>query len=253
MQAQETRAEGAAACLQRANYYRFLGRLLYEELTDELIADLAVSLTVVGLEDGMDELDRALAIANNKMSKYVQRANADTKTESKCDYARIFLGAGSVSKVPVSPFESVYTSADRLLMQDARDELCKLYQAEGIAIQDAYNMPEDHIAFVFQFMGHLLDKQAQAIEAADDQAADDAGDQARELMAKHIANWATRFAEEAMPKAHTSFYQGLLQCIDAWTRIECRSYGLDLDAIVSEQLEKITEEQRRRAREAVAA
>lgn len=252
----ETRAIGAAdasMCMQRANYYRFLGRLLYEELTEELIAELADSLAVIPLDDAMSEHERAFAIGTNKMAKYAQRANPDTKTESRCDYARVFLGAGSVSKMPVSPYESVYTSVDRLLMQDSRDKVCELYRAHNIAIQDSYNMPEDHIAFIFQFMGRLLDKEAQALEARNAQTAAEAHEQAKTFVAEHIANWVTRFCEEATPKAHTSFYQGLLQCIDAWTRLECELYGLDLDAIVKATIAKIREEQRRRAREAVAA
>ncbi len=253
MQLDELCAVDSAMCRQRANYYRFLGRLLYEELTDELMTQLAESLAVIPLADDAPKQERDFAIGNNKMVKYLQRANADTKTESKCDYARIFLGAGSVSKVPVSPFESVYTSADRLLMQDARDGLCKLYQAEGIAIQDRFNMPEDHIAFIFQFMGHLLDKEADAMEADEAAEAEAADEHCCEFLRDHIANWVTRFADEAMPKAHTAFYQGLLQCVDAWVRIECQACGLDLDAIVASQVEKIAEEQRRRISEAVAA
>lgn len=227
--------------------------MLYEELTEELIEELANSLTVTPLDDSMSETERALAIGMNKMAKYVKRANADTKTESKCDYARIFLGAGSVSKMPVSPYESVYTSPDRLLMQDSRDELCKLYRAESLAINDSYNMPEDHIAFEFQLMAHLLDKEAEALSADNEDKSLQTGKATSGFMEQHIANWVTRFCKEAMPKARTSFYQGVLQCIDAWTRLECELYGIDLDAVIKATVEKIREEQRRRAREAAVA
>ena len=253
MRQNPTDFDDAGACRQRANFYRFLGRLLYEELTDELIKELADSLTVVPLDSNMSETERTMAIGMNKMTKYVKHANADTKTESKCDYARIFLGAGSVSKMPVSPYESVYTSPDRLLMQDSRDELCKLYRTEGLAINDSYNMPEDHIAFEFQLMAHLLDKEAKALSASNESESQQAGKATAGFVEQHIANWVTRFCEEAMPKARTSFYQGVLQCIDAWTRLECKLYEIDLDAVIKATVEKIREEQRRRAHEAAVA
>lgn len=240
---QETQA---AACVERANYYRFLARLLYEELNDELIAELAEGLEVVKLPQDENDIERNLAIGMNKMAKYAQRATKDTKTESKCDYARVFLGAGQVKKMAVSPYESVYTSPDRLLMQDARDDVFNLYREEHIAISDGYNMPEDHIAFLFQFAAHLLTKQADALDAGDAVRAEAYEAKATSFVSKHLADWVTRFCDEAAPSAKTAFYQGLLQCVDAWVRLECRLYGLDIEAIVEETLESIEEARRMR-------
>lgn len=242
----EDQIAAASACTERANYYRFLARLLYEELTTELIDELAQGLSILPLPEEEESTDRALAIGMNKMAKYAQRANKDTITESKCDYARIFLGAGQVKKLAVSPYESVYTSPDRLLMQDARDAVFKLYRAESIAIADSYNMPEDHIAFLFQFAGHLLDKQAEGILANDAKADERYEKLAREFVADHLADWVTRFCDEAMPSAKTSFYQGLLQCVRAWVVLECELYELDIDQIIDETLASIEEQRRMR-------
>lgn len=212
--------EMAQACSERAGFYRFLSRLYYKELDEQLMEQLAETFTVLPLDDEMSETERTFARGCNKMVRYIEQRTADTLTESRCDFARVFLGAGSVTDDPVSPFESVYTSEDHLLMQGSRDEMFRILIAAGLNIKDDFNMPEDHISFEFQYLAHLLDVLAQAAASEDVEETRAAQADSREFFRAHIDDWVSRFCETADALAKTSFYRGLIECTAAWVSME---------------------------------
>lgn len=231
-------SEQAQICRTRAGYYQFLARLFYEELTDEFIDQFVESQTVLPLDPAASESEHAFAQGTNRMVKYLTRRTPDTLAHTRCDFARIFLGAGSVTKVPVSPFESVYANEGRLIMQGSRDAACALYAAEGLEVEDSYNMPEDHISFEFQYLALLLNRQASALDAAESATtsqeqteasalADTYEMRSRAFFEDHVAPWVPLFCEEARSLAETTFYQGLLQATGAWVALECVLLGLD--------------------------
>ena len=43
-----------------------------------------------------------------------------------------FLGAGIAEGLVAFPFESVYTSKDRLVMQDAYEQVLRIYRSNGV-------------------------------------------------------------------------------------------------------------------------
>lgn len=212
--------EMAQACSERAGFYRFLSRLYYKELDEQLMEQLAETFAVLPLDDEMSEAERAFARGCNKMVRYIEQRTADTLTESRCDFARVFLGAGSVTDDPVSPFESVYTSEGHLLMQGSRDEMFRILIAAGLNIENDFNMPEDHISFEFQYLAHLLDVQAQAAASEDVEEMRAAQADSREFFLAHIDDWVPRFCEAAGALAKTSFYRGLAECTAAWASME---------------------------------
>ena len=224
MQAEQHMRGYAQACTDRAGFYRYLSRLFYKELDEELIEGIERTQPVLSLDEDMDEVERAFARGSNKMVKYVQQRNADTLTQSRCDYARVFLGAGSVTDNPVSPFESVYTSEEHLLMQGSRDAMFSILIEAGLTIDDGFNMPEDHISFEFQYLAHLLDAQAVACRSADAEQAEAAAVASETFFRDHVADWVPRFCEAAAGLSRTPFYRGLAECTGAWVAMELAGY-----------------------------
>ena len=54
---------------------------------------------------------------------YLSQADGTVLTELAVDYVRAFIGSGNDGFSAAYPYESVYTSPKRLMMQDARDEV----------------------------------------------------------------------------------------------------------------------------------
>ena len=83
------------------------------------------------------------------------------------DYNQLFLG---MSAHPVAPYESVYTSEEGLMMQDARDNVLHTYQQWGLRVPDEFDLPEDHITLEFDLMACLADRTRATLEADEDAA-----------------------------------------------------------------------------------
>jgi TorA maturation chaperone TorD len=145
----------------RRSSYAFLSRMYGEEVSFALLSELANSKNLIAEEDATSE-------GHGILKEFARRLNeSDLKTvetDLAAEYASLFLGAGSR---PVFPYESVYTSEERLVMQKARDEVLSVYKQEGLDRSKEYNEPEDHIAIELEFMAYLCQKTIEAIEKGD--------------------------------------------------------------------------------------
>ena len=70
------------------------------------------------------------------------------------DYTRLFIGP---YKLPCPPWESVYTSRKKLMMQDAADDARRTYAELGLAVDDAGVMP-DHIGAELNFLALICER-----------------------------------------------------------------------------------------------
>ena len=91
-------------------------------------------------------------------------AEEDKEETAAADFARAFLGAGVVNQVAAYPFESVYTSPTRLVMQDAYEAVRQLYHKYGFVKSEECDLHEDHIALEIQFLAHLSGRAAKLFE-----------------------------------------------------------------------------------------
>lgn len=70
------------------------------------------------------------------------------------EYTRLFIGP---YKLPCPPWESVYTSPQRLMMQEPYDEVEGFYREIGLTINNTQVMP-DHIGVELNFLAVLCGK-----------------------------------------------------------------------------------------------
>lgn len=131
------------------------------------------------------------------------------------DYNQLFLG---MSAHPAAPYESVYTSEEGLMMQDARDNVLHTYQQWGLRVPDEFDLPEDHITLEFDLMACLADRTRTTLEADEDAASrTEEGDvcSASELIAAQRAfldehlSWVPAFCGDVEKHARTAFYYGI--------------------------------------------
>ena len=81
----------------------------------------------------------------------------DTTSDEQLDellweYTRLFIGP---YRLPCPPWESVYTSPKKLMMQEAADQVLLLYREAGLTINTADVLP-DHIGAELNFLAVLL-------------------------------------------------------------------------------------------------
>lgn len=182
---------------ERAAVYDFLSIAFGEEVPLAFLASL---------RDGAPALDGELGAFVASLADADDAALASLRTDLAAEYARIFLG---MSRSPVAPYESVYTSETGLLMQEARDEVLAHYRREGFAVDEAVNLPEDHIAFEFGFMAGLARKTAAALDAGNDDEAQRLLDVQAAFVADHLTPWVPALTDDVAARAKMGFYRGL--------------------------------------------
>ena len=81
------------------------------------------------------------------------------------EFARLFLGVNKATAQghTVTPHESVYLSASRLVMQESWEKVYEIYRNEGICKDESFKEPEDHITAEMNFMAHMSEKTAELL------------------------------------------------------------------------------------------
>lgn len=135
-------------------------------------------------------------------------AEEDKEETAAADFARAFLGAGVVNQVAAYPFESVYTSPTRLVMQDAYEAVRQLYHKYGFVKSEDCDLHEDHIALEIQFLAHLSGRAAKLFEEGKEAEACDVLRLQKTFIETHIENWISRFCDDVRACPVSPFYKG---------------------------------------------
>lgn len=198
-----TTAELIEVFAQRAATYGLLSRLFQKEVDEELLDQLHE--TRYPVHTGNDLSDKG----NRLIATYLSGLWENTLTELAADYMRTFFGHGYSGHAAAYPFESVYSSEKRLLMQSARDEVLALYRAAGLSKQDSWKEGEDHIALELEYMQILSERIATALRAGNDEEALGWVRSSYNFLDLHLMGWVPLLTAEVDKFAKTDFYRGL--------------------------------------------
>jgi TorA maturation chaperone TorD len=122
------------------------------------------------------------------------------------DHLRLFVGAG---KVLAPPWESVYTSKERLLFQEETLQVREWYHRFGLQAERQYQEPDDHIGLELSFLAQLSGLALQAYEAGDTARFQLLrADQGR-FLNEHLARWVPKWCGLVSEHARTGYYRGL--------------------------------------------
>lgn len=187
----------------RASTYGFLSQVYRQEVNTAFLAGLVEQLAGEAEEEAESEGYQTLRAYAAKL----RLEDLDkVQTELASEYAGLFLNVG---RRPVFPFESVYTSPERLIMQKARDEVLAEYRKEGLDRTGEFHEPEDHIAIELEFMEYLCQKAVQAVEAGDRTAALEYLKKQEGFLQKHLLVWAPEFCQDVQRATKIGFYKGI--------------------------------------------
>ena len=188
----------------RARSYGMLARLFREEV------DLPTLRELQQMRFPQATGNAAADEGYHQLYDYLKRAWDDSVTELAIDYVSTFIGHGVNGYSAAYPYESVYTSERRLLMQEARAEVLATLR-ENELMRGNWNEAEDHIALELEFMQRLS---LRAADALSDDAEDEAIAYLRtsyDFLENHLLNWVPMLVADMRMHARTPFYQGLAQ------------------------------------------
>ena len=214
---QYEREELAQVNAARKGFYEFLASVYKLELTDQQIETLA------GRAFPLD--DEFVGAGYAQVKEYLRHRDSGTRQELAVDYARVFLCAGMYEQITAPPYESVYTSEEHLLMQDARDAVLARYRSEGLDLPADNTTPEDHLSFEFQFMAKLVERAQEASDAGDSARFAELSAKQRAFFDEHLANWVPRLCADVRAHAKTGFYRGIADVTEGFLKLEDQLIG----------------------------
>lgn len=196
---------------QRAATYGLLSRLYRVEVDQPLLDELrSMRFPAKTGNENVDEGYRLLAT-------YLSNTWDNSVTDLAIDYVRVFIGHGIDAFSAAYPFESVYTSEKRLLMQEARDEVLAIYRSAGLDKQDRGRGSYRARAGIRADHGHAHGRSAAQRRRRRGRRA---ADHAEELLEDHLAAWAPMMTSDMKRFAQTDFYRGLAYLTDGFLQTD---------------------------------
>lgn len=180
--------------------FSFLKRIFIEEVDKDLLLEL--QQITVSAED--NDLDRGFSLVGQ-----AARANGDRLDdyveELAVEFSRLFIGP---KRAPAIPFASFYLTENRSVMSDVTVTVRKQYLEAGLAVQNLFQIPEDHIGFELEFMEYLL-LRLQELEVAGDQEEICRIDKLKEtFFDEQLTTWVPDFADLILEHTTEDFYRG---------------------------------------------
>lgn len=206
----DTNARADEVSQSRRDTYALLARLFRTEVDPELFEMLRGS-------EVFSTDDEAFSASLSLMRGYFDAPEASPLDLAR-DYAKGFCGAGSTKKQAAYPFESVYTSSEGLLMQEARDGALAWYRRFGLSKGEGWSDCEDHVALELEFVSYLIGEAMEAEERGDAARVRELEEAQRGFVAEHLANWLPLFVKDAGRKLRTDFYRGLAKFANSYVK-----------------------------------
>lgn len=133
------------------------------------------------------------------------------------DYTRLFVGP---NKLPAPPYESVYCSSQRLVMQESTAKVRAEYLEAGLAVLAQGEIPDDHVAIEFEFMKSLC---AMALNTLEQEQLSELGavlERQERFLTEHLTQWIPRFTHDIQENANTAFYKGVAELTEEFLEAE---------------------------------
>lgn len=179
----------------RSKVYRLLKNVFIMPPSEEFLNSLK---KLNGIEDSESpDLVEGLKLLRKGTTSMVERL--------ALEHTRLFIGP---YKLSAPPYESVYRTDERLVMQQPTIEVRKAYRQAGLEIRGVHTNPDDHICAELEFMEYLCDKTASSLKNRDTPAAMKHLKLQRKFLEEHLNKWVPIFSEDILRSTEQDFYRG---------------------------------------------
>ena len=197
----------------RAQTYGLLANLFREEVDADSLRELQAMRFPTAT--GNAKVDEGYHL----LYDYLKTAWDDSVTELAIDFVRTFIGHGVNAYSAAYPYESVYTSERRLMMQEARAEVLQTLRENGLK-RGAWNEGEDHVALELEFQQIMATRTVNALRDGDEVEAIALLTTQKNFLEDHLAAWAPMMTSDMKRFAQTDLYRGLAYLTDGFLQTD---------------------------------
>jgi putative dimethyl sulfoxide reductase chaperone len=182
--------------------WRLCARLLSDAPTLAFLSELRETRAVDSLATLAENSVSSSAGAFRSLATWLARADDAALEEARREGQALFV---ATRHLPAPPWESVYTSPERLVLQDAARDALAAYAEAGFIFDGWKSTPADHISLELDFAATLL---AQSISDAK------ATERLARFEQRHFA-WMPRFCKDLSAAAKSPLYLHLADALAA--------------------------------------
>ena len=201
----------------RAKLYRLFGRLFRAPLSQDDIEALAAAR--IG---SLKSEDAAFDHGMHVMERYLEKRHTGTRAFLGRDFTAAFLGMRDEAGRYALPYESAFVDATQHYMGTARGKVYNIYKKQALKLAEGIDLPEDHLAFMCEFMATLADRAVEARAASDMTALRENLLLSQAFLKHHILNWYPEFSALAARLVDERFYRGLLEAAGAFFALDAK-------------------------------
>lgn len=132
-------------------------------------------------------------------------------------YLRLFVGPYHQY---APPYESLYTSAEGLLMGEAAARVQQEYERAGLTLAATFRDLPDHIAVELEFMGFLCASEASSWRAQEGLAGVSALRRERAFLSEHLTRWLPLFLGRLRQSDDAGLYVALGELTLSFTQMD---------------------------------
>lgn len=185
---------------EEGSIYGLLKQIFWAEPTKEIIE----GLQKISMMPEENDIDIGLNLLANSVRKNESRLN-EFKEELAIEFARLFIGPNNP---PAVPYASFYLSESKTVMSDITIDIRKKYLEAGMAVQELYSIPDDHIGIELEFLQYLTERIIELFEKGQREEASNLNEMRDEFLKGHFSKWAPHFSDNIIASTNDDFYRG---------------------------------------------
>ncbi|WP_261815492.1 molecular chaperone TorD [Vibrio gallicus] len=201
---------------QRAEIYWWFSSLFSKELTQQ---DLNAYQTpeVRGFLQGLAD-NKELKNSTDKVIDALNRLQdrEDAQLELSADFCDLFLTS---DKHAALPYASIYLDESKLLNGKPAQDMAELMQNKGIAVDNNFNEPADHLAIELDFLGNMIIRSNELEQEAH---LETAFTEQKHFIDNHLLSWIPQFSENCTQFDSFGFYAAVAELLVNFCELDNR-------------------------------
>lgn len=190
---------------------RLLGRVFitypYPEKQDWFVSLLDSELFMdTPFAQERPEVQQGLVLLRSWIDENRWGSREKTLLDLQADATQLFHCTNTIL---APPWESVYKTKDRLVMQEHTVKVRRFYRKHGLVLDEDLSEPDDHIGLELLFVSYLTQQMAEALEEEDWETFDKYLEAKHVFLSDHLLQWALLFCSQVEKYAKTDFYHGM--------------------------------------------
>lgn len=187
----------------RINTYDFLRRVFLWEFPIELFYEMIehakedhVVNSELSAEDGLQNFLQT--ITSEQVTKVFRNMGIE--------YTRLFIGP---RRLPAPPYASVYTSPNKMMMQEETIDVRKMYLENGFRMLKLNQEPDDHVGAEMEFIFVMSTKAIEAMRHDNREELLKSIETQLNFLSNHLLKWIPNFCKDIMEDSTNLFWYNI--------------------------------------------